>query len=253
MSLDEQAPLFFSGDARLGLTRQSLRRMALTARLGSGSKVLDLGCGSGGASLLLARDFGCSVVAADDDNSALETLGRRLRSESLNSRVEPLKIDFAQLTFADGEFNLVLAPGKNVYSFSEAATKLRRYVALQGRLLICHPVRVGQHIAPPLAEYWQRKLGAPLQFPRDLLQILAEAGYEPEGVEALSESELDELYRALEQKAAKLPKEDERRASLSEQIQVQRTHGGRSSVSFGSAMARRKEPGEKPPAARDRG
>jgi ubiquinone/menaquinone biosynthesis C-methylase UbiE len=253
MSSDEQAPLFFSGDARLGLSRHSVRRMALAARLGSGSKVLDLGCGNGGASLLLARDFGCTVVAADNDAAALETLARRLRSEALNSRVESLKIDFAQLTFADGEFDLVLAPGKGVYSFSEAATTLRRYLASRGRLLVCHPVRVGQQIPAAVAEYWERKLGSPLQFPRDLLQLLSEVGYDPEGIEALSEPELDELYRGLEQRAAKLPKDDQVRAELTEQIQLHRAQSGRSNMSFACAVARRKEPGEKPPAARDRG
>src|SRR5260370_39052302 len=98
MSSDEQAPLFFSGDARLGLTRQSLRRMAHTARLGSGSKVLDLGCGSGGTSLLLAREFGCTVVAADSDNTALATLASRIRSEPLLARFETLSIAFDMLT-----------------------------------------------------------------------------------------------------------------------------------------------------------
>ncbi len=253
MSSDEQAPLFFSGDARLGLSRECVRRMARSARLGNGSKVLDLGCGNGGATLLLAREFGCSVVAADSDAAALDALSRRLRSQSLDARVEPLKVDFAQLTFADGEFNLVLAPANPVYSFSDAATKLRRYLPPRGRLLICHPVRVAQQIAPALTDYWERRLGRPLMFPRELLQILAESGYEPEGVEALSESELDELYRGLDQRASKLPKDAQERSALTEQIQLQRAQGGRSSVSFACAVARRKEPGEKPPAARDRG
>jgi ubiquinone/menaquinone biosynthesis C-methylase UbiE len=253
MSSDEQPSLFFSGDARLGLTRQSLRRMALTARLGSGAKVLDLGCGNGGASLLLAREFSCTVVAADADSTALATLASRLRSESLQARVETLKIDFAQLTFADGEFNLVLAPGKGVYSFSDAAINLRRYLASRGRLVLCHPVRVGAQVPPALTQYWERKLGRLLQAPGELLQILAEAGYEPENIESLSEPELDEIYRGLEQKASKLPKDDEARADLSEQLQVQRAQTGPSSVTFACAMARRKEPGEKPPPARERG
>ena len=253
MSSDEQAPLFFSGDSRLGLTRQSLRRMAQTARLGSGAKVLDLGCGSGGTSLLLAREFGCTVVAADSDNTALATLTSRVRSESLQARVETLKIDFAQLTFAEGEFNLVLAPGKGTYSFSDAVNNLRRYLASRGRLVVCHPVRVGAQVPPALAQYWEQKLGRPLQAPRDMLLVLSEAGYEPENIESLSEPELDEVYRALEQKASKLPKDDEARAEIQEEVRLQRAQAGPSSVTFACAMGRRKEPGEKPPPARDRG
>jgi len=254
MSVDEQGPLYFSGDARLGLGRQSLRRLALIARLGSESKVLDLGCGGGSASILLARDFGCSVVAADDDGAALAALDGRLRSESLSSRVETLTIDFTQLTFGDGEFNLILAPAGGVYSFSEAARKLRRYLAVRGRLLICHPVRIGKNPASSaVGKYWEQKLGGPLQLPRELLQLFENAGYEPEAAEALSEAELGELYRALEQKLAKLSKDKQAAAKLAEQIDLYRAQNGRSGATFVCALGRRKEPGEKPPAARERG
>lgn len=225
----------------------------MTARLGSGSKVLDLGCGSGGPSLLLAREFGCTVVAADSDSTALATFASRIRSESLQTRVETLKIDFAQLTFADGEFNLLLAPGKGVYSLSDAATNLRRYLATRGRLVVCQPVLVGAQVPPALAEYWERKLGRPLQAPREVLQTISEAGYEPENIESLSEPELDEIYRGLEQKASKLPKQDEGRVDLEAMVRLQRAQTGPSSVTFACAMGRRKEPGEKPPPARDRG
>ena len=253
MSVDEQGPLYFSGDARLGLGRQSLRRLALIARLGSGSKVLDLGCGSGGAAILLARDFGCSVVAADDDGAALAVLDGRLRSESLSSRVETLTIDFAQLTFGDGEFNLILAPAMGVYSFSEAARKLRRYLAVRGRLLVCHPVGIGKNQASSaFAKYWEQKLGSPLQVPHELLQLFEQAGYEPEALEALSDAELAELYRAQEQKLAKTSKDKQAAANLAEQIDLYRAQNGRSSATFVCALGRRREPGEKPPAARER-
>jgi ubiquinone/menaquinone biosynthesis C-methylase UbiE len=253
MSVEEQAPLYFSGDARLGLGRHSLRRMALIARLGNGSKVLDLGCGSGSASILLAKDFGCSVVAADDDGAALATLASRARSESLSPRVETLKIDFAQLTFADGEFNLVIAPAVSVYSFPEAARKLRRYLAPRGRLLICHPVRVGHQGSSVLAKYWEQKLGGPLQLPRELLQVFEHAGYEPEALEALSEAELVEVYRGLEQKQAKRAKDKQVPGNLAEELELYRAQNGRSSVTFVCAVGRRRAPGEKPPAARERG
>jgi hypothetical protein len=167
--------------------------------------------------------------------------------------VETLTIDFAQLTFGDGEFNLILAPATRVYSFSEAARKLRRYLAMRGRLLICHPVRIGKNQASSdFAKYWEQKLGSPLQLPRELLQLLEHAGYEPEALEALSEAELAELYRALEQKLAKPSKDKQAAADLAEQIDLYRGQNGRSGATFVCALGRRKEPGEKPPVARER-
>lgn len=254
MSVDEQAPLYFVGDARLGLGRQSLRRLALLARLGSGSKVLDLGCGSGSASIALAKDYGCSVVAADDDAAALAALVARLRSESLSSRIETLTIDFDQLTFADGEFNLILAPAAGVYPLPETVRRLRRYLAPRGRLLVCHPARIGkQQAASAWATHWEQKLGGPLPAPREVLQTFERSGFEPEALEALSEAELDELYSALEQKQTKLSKEKQLAAMSGKEIELFRAQNGQTSITLVCALGRRKEAGEKPPAARERG
>lgn len=254
MSLDEQAPLYFVGDARLGLTRHSLRRMALLARLGNGSKVLDLGSATGNASVLLAKDYGCTVVAADDDPAALAALVARARSESLTPRLETLTIDFAQLTFADGEFNLILAPAAGVYPLGEGLRKMRRYLAPRGRLLVCHPVRVGKHqTSSAAAQYWERKLGTVVPLPRELMQAFERAGYEPEALEALSDADLEELVAAIEQKVAKRAKDKQLSGLLAEQIALFRGEDGHSDVTFVCALGRRKEPGEKPPAARERG
>jgi len=68
----------------------------------------------------------------------------------------------------------------------------------------------------------------------------------------LSELELAELYRGLEQKLAKPSKDKQGAANLAEQIDLYRAQNGRSSATFICALGRRKEPGEKPPAARER-
>ncbi len=53
-----------------------------TAQLGNGSRVLDVGCGSGQATLEFARR-GCNVVGIDPANNALDLLAKR--SEGLSS------------------------------------------------------------------------------------------------------------------------------------------------------------------------
>src|SRR5712692_4924939 len=117
--------LFFPGDARRGLGGEAVRRIAIAARLGTRSKVLDLGCGQGSATLLLAHQFGCTVLAADDHDSASEPLRRHVRARSLASRVEVAKVDFSALSFADGEFHLIIAPSQAVFSLSKAVQTLR--------------------------------------------------------------------------------------------------------------------------------
>ncbi len=246
--------LFFAGDARHGLGSEALRRIALAAHLGTRSKVLDLGCGQGSATLLLAHQFGCAVLAADDDDSALEPLRRHIRARSLASRVEVAKVDFSALSFADGEFHLIFAPSQAVFPLSKAVQELRRYLVPKGKLVVCCPVRVGRKADSPAVQFWENRLREPLLLPREVLQVFASAGYEPETIESLSDGQLEELYRQLEENRAEIaPESAARAASLRDEIQQHRAQAGKASVSFATAVARRKEPGEKPVASRERG
>jgi hypothetical protein len=70
-------------------------------------------------------------------------------------------------------------------------------------------------------------------------------------VESLTELELDNLYRDLEPRLQSAPAQDA--AVVREEIAVHREHNGKAGVSYAFLIGRRKEPGEKPPASRDRG
>jgi len=253
MPSDEPFPLYFVGDARQGLVSEALRRMAIAAHLGNNSRVLDLG-GQGHAALLLAREFGCSVIAADAEGSDLDLLRRQVRARSLDHRLEIAKVDYSQLSFPEGEFHLILAPSYTVFPLAKAMQKLRRHLAPKGKLLVCHPVRVGRVPESPVVQLWEKRLSERLPLPRDVLQTFAASGFEPESIESLSDAQLEDFHRALEQHAnEKAPHDAGRAASLREQIQVHRSQVGKATVSYATAVGRRKEPGEKPAASRDRG
>jgi ubiquinone/menaquinone biosynthesis C-methylase UbiE len=215
--------------------------------------VLDLGCATGGSALLLAREFGCFVVAADSDETALATLRQRAKAQSIEAQIEAVTVDYGDPRFREGEFNAIIAPSRSVYAIAVSLAKLRRFLTLKGRLLLCHPVRVGRRPGA-LGDFWQKKLGEPLRSPSEILQLVEEAGYEPELIQTLSDSELDELYRDAEQEAAKVARDHPARAdSLREEIEAHNAQVGKSAVSFAAIVGRRKEPGEKPLPSRERG
>jgi len=69
-------------------------------------RVLDLGCGAGRHTILLAK-AGFQVTALDVSETALEILGRRLKSFS-NIDVTLVKHDMWELPFIDGYFDAVI-------------------------------------------------------------------------------------------------------------------------------------------------
>ncbi|MBM7117523.1 SAM-dependent methyltransferase [Archangium primigenium] len=252
MSPAEPFPLYFPGDARRPFgSEAATRRFARVAQLEEGGRVLDLGCGpSEMGGVVLAQEFGCSVVVADSDESVLSLLRARVRSLGLDGRVEVRRVDLSRPAFREGEFDAILCQGRVLMSLPDALSTLRPLLSRHGRLGVTYPVRVGRVTPRAVLEFWERRLGAPLLLPRELLLHLSQAGFEPEAVESLQDAELDALYRELEPHLLQVPAE--LATWLREEMALHR-ESGKATASYAFAVGRRREPGEKPPPARNRG
>ncbi|HLL52481.1 MAG TPA: class I SAM-dependent methyltransferase [Myxococcaceae bacterium] len=255
MSPAEAFPLFYPGDARRPFENdEAVRRFGRTANLANGARVLELACGRGTASVLLAREFGCEVVAVDSDEKLLQQLSERSRMSALSDRLSVRRADPTRLQFDDGEFDGIIVQGRILFPITNAVRALRRFLAPRGRLCLTYPARVGRFSNRTAVDWWEAKLGEQVLLPRELLQVFERSGFEPEGVETLSDAELADLYRHLEGKLDALPREFEALAHpLREEIELFRAQSARAGVTYAMVMGRRKEPGEKPRASRDRG
>jgi SAM-dependent methyltransferase len=245
-------PLYYPGDARRAFgSDEATRRFARVAQLEPGTRVLVLGCGPVTAPVLLARDLGCSVVAVDTEDSLLTLVRERVRALALGDRVETRRVDLDRLGFPDGEFDAILIQGRVFYPLGAALTSLRRILAKKGRIGLTFPARVGRFTAKSALDFWEKRLGLQPLLPRELLQELEAHGYEPESVETLTDQELDTLYRDVEARLEGAPAADA--ALIRQEIAIHREQNGKAGVSYAFLVGRRKEPGEKPPASRDRG
>ncbi|QSQ15061.1 SAM-dependent methyltransferase [Myxococcus landrumensis] len=253
MSPAESFPLYHPADARRAFSSDdATRRFAKVAQLEPGSRVLVLGCGGdASAALVLAREMGCTVIAADTDESMVATLRDRVRHQGLSDRIEARGVTLDALGFVDGWLDAILIQGRVLYPLRATLANLRPLLARRGRLGMTFPVRVGRVLPKAASELWERRLGAPLLQPREMLQTLEMSGFEPESAETLHDSELDDYYREVE--ASLRPTSGAQASALREELALHRESNGKASVSYAFLVGRRKEPGEKPPASRDRG
>jgi ubiquinone/menaquinone biosynthesis C-methylase UbiE len=253
MAPAEDYPLFISSDVRRAFgNEQFCRRIARNASWGEGSRVLDLSPGE--SSVLLAREFGCSVTAADADASALDEVRTRVKAHGVGDRVEVKAISWDKLPFGQGEFDGIIELGRVPLPLEHAVTKLRPLLAVRGRLVLSYPVKVGLHPTKAAIDFWEKRMGEPMRYPREVLLVLERAGFEPEMIETMDSAELDDLYRDLERSIERLPEQWKSRAALMKQeISLHRSQGLNAAVSLALVIGRRKEPGEKPPPSRDTG
>jgi cyclopropane fatty-acyl-phospholipid synthase-like methyltransferase len=76
-----------------------------------GTRVLDIGCGTGGQTLQLARHLDGTIAALDNHQPFLDELERRAKAEGLGEKIKPRLKDMAALGDEDGVFDLVWAEG----------------------------------------------------------------------------------------------------------------------------------------------
>lgn len=121
------------GPGSVETTRRALRLLPATLRI---DRVLDLGCGTGGSTIVLAEETGARVTAVDIHPPFLATLRTRSGERNLADRITTVAADMAKLPFFDSAFDLVWAEG-SAYSIGfEKALRRWRPLLRSGGCLV---------------------------------------------------------------------------------------------------------------------
>jgi ubiquinone/menaquinone biosynthesis C-methylase UbiE len=76
---------------------------------GPGKRVIDIGCGKGTSSVLLAEKYGCQVTGIDTDERLLGEAQALAESRGVEDRVQFRKGDALKLPFSDRSFDVALS------------------------------------------------------------------------------------------------------------------------------------------------
>ena len=74
-------------------------------------QVIDIGCGVGPQTLVLARRLPCAITAVDNHQPFLDEMMRRADQAGLAKKIKPVCKDMALLQAADGPFDLLWSEG----------------------------------------------------------------------------------------------------------------------------------------------
>lgn len=246
-------PTYLPPDARrLFSSADTVQRIARTAHWAPGARVLELAASP--AAALFVRALKATVTAVDSDARVLEAVREKLKASGFQDRVTFKQVSWSGLPFGDAEFDGIVGLGRLIGPIDQLAQSVRRHLAPKGRLALTWPVKVGRNPVKAALDYWQARLGQPLLLPRDALISVEKHGYEPETIETIGEADLDEYYAELETVLDRQPPEAAAHLKvLKEEIALHRSLGGHTGVAIALVVARRKEPGERPPASRDGG
>jgi ubiquinone/menaquinone biosynthesis C-methylase UbiE len=100
-------------------------------------RILDVGCGSGVPTLLLAKLSKGEVIGIDVDQSLLDELNRKIEEEGLANSVTTKKCSLFEMDFPDESFDIIWAEGSIwIIGFEKGLKEWRRLLKPNGFLVV---------------------------------------------------------------------------------------------------------------------
>ncbi|MCY4487988.1 MAG: methyltransferase domain-containing protein [Deltaproteobacteria bacterium] len=207
MPEDTTTTLFFelfSGLPRQGPgdTASTLRALSLVPDVGSDTRILDVGCGTGLQTRVLARNSPASIVAIDNHPPFVDILNEEARRLGLADRLEARVGDMNRLDFADASFDLIWCEGAIYNAGVEAALRdWSRLLARGGHVAFSEVCWTQPDPPAECVSFWKGEYPA-IRDVGALLTAIATCGYDTVGHFMLPRSAWwDDYYRPLEQNA----------------------------------------------------
>ncbi len=181
------------------------RALAMIPNLPDQPEILDIGCGPGAQTLVLAKQTGGHVTAIDTHQPYLDELTRRAELAHLKRRISPQNASMFALDFDDERFDLIWSEGAiYIMGFQQGLAAWRRFLKPGGALAVTELAWLTD--APPddLRRFWQAAYPA-MKHVDENIALLQETRYRYVGHFALPAAAWwDDYYTPIEHRIAAL-------------------------------------------------
>src|SRR5262245_7788172 len=192
------------------VTGDEYRRIFRLLELTAADHVLDVGCGSGGPAVFLARELGCRVTGVDVNEAGIRAGLTLTRQAGLEGRIGFHRADVRDpLPFPAGAFDAIVCLDAMCHlpDRGRLLGEWRRVLRPGGRLLYTDPVVVTGLVSNEELATRSSTGYFEFCFPGVNERLIREAGFELVGAEDVTENEVEVSRRwhaARQQRAAEL-------------------------------------------------
>lgn len=185
-----------------GTATDTLAALALVPR--APATILEIGCGPGNATLLLAEHTSAAVTALDNLEQSLERLSARADAAGLDSRITPVNASMDEMPFAPASFDLIWCEASvYIMGFEKALSYWREFLTDRGHLVVSDLVWTDSDPPADLVSYWRQEYPDMKQLESRIEQAEA-LGYEVIATHPLEHDAWAAYYEPLAQRVVEV-------------------------------------------------
>lgn len=166
--------------------------------------IIDIGCGKGFSTRLLAQHTEAQIVAVDNEQSALDELGKRLAEQAFDARVTLSCTSMTALPFSPSSFDCVWAEGSAyIMGVEQALTQWRPLLKEGGYMVLSDLVWLTDSPSDEAVAFWQGEY-PDMQKVEKRLTHMRQAGFAVIDHFTVSQTAWSDYYQPLKARVAQL-------------------------------------------------
>jgi len=162
-------------------------------------KVADVGCGSGGQTISLAKNLNGQITAVDLFPEFLNELNEKSQKLGLTDKIITLEQSMDDLPFKENEFDLIWSEGA-IYNigFENGLIKWKNYLKVGGYLAVSEITWITQSRPKEIEDFWEKEYSE-VDIASNKIKQLEKNGYTLIGYFYLSQdSWIENYYKPME-------------------------------------------------------
>ena len=181
---------FFSNSERQGpgSSEETLRALSFINGLTEKSKIADIGCGTGGQTMVLGQNTPCEIIGVDAWPDFIDQFNQNARSKNLQNRVKGIVGNMENLPFEEEELDLIWSEGA-IYNigFERGLNEWRKFLKKGGYIAVTENTWFSEERPAEIQDFWQKAYPEIDTIPNKVAQM-QKAGYLPIATYVLPET-----------------------------------------------------------------
>jgi ubiquinone/menaquinone biosynthesis C-methylase UbiE len=148
---------FFSHTDRQGPgnSEETLKALGFIGGLHEKSKIADIGCGTGGQTMVLGENTRCEIIGLDNWSGFIDQFNKNARSKGLQDRVKGIVGTMEKLPFQEEELDLIWSEGA-IYNigYERGLNEWRKYLKQGGYIAVTESTWFADERPDEIREFW---------------------------------------------------------------------------------------------------